>query len=106
MNNTKIKKNDIVVVISGKDRGKRGKVVDVLRAANRVVVEAVAMKKKHQRAKRAGQKGEAIMMPSPLHVSNVMLFCQHCGKGTRPSFSASSDNSEKLRICRKCKNKI
>ncbi|MEK9175260.1 MAG: 50S ribosomal protein L24 [Patescibacteria group bacterium] len=106
MNKIKIKKNDAIVVISGKDRGKRGKILNVHAGKNRVLVEDVGLKKKNQRPRKSGQKGEIITVPSSIHISNVMLYCSHCGKGARAGFKALQEDSHKVRICKKCKNII
>lgn len=108
MRKLKIKKHDTVVVISGKDRGKRGKTIDVFPEKNKVVVEGVALKKKHQRPRKAGQKGEIITLPSPIDVSNVMLYCSHCARGARVGFIVALEQGMKTkqRVCKKCKNFI
>ncbi|OGF74482.1 50S ribosomal protein L24 [Candidatus Giovannonibacteria bacterium RIFCSPHIGHO2_02_FULL_46_20] len=104
----RIRKNDVVVVISGKDRGKRGRVIDVISQRNKVVIEGVALKKKHQRPKKSGQKGEIVTLPSPIDASNAMLYCSHCARGARVGFivGAMGDKKVKRRICKKCKNDI
>ena len=106
MNKIKIKKNDAIVVISGKDRGKRGKILNVHADTNRVLIEGIGLKKKNQRPRKSGQKGEIITVPSPIHISNVMLYCSHCGKGARAGFKVLQEDSQKVRICKKCKNII
>lgn len=70
----KIKKNDNVIVISGSDKGKKGKVIAVFKEFNRVVVEGVNLKKKNQKPTKAGQKGQIIEKAMPIHVSNVALL--------------------------------
>ncbi len=100
----KIKKGDSVVVIAGKDRGKKGKVLDVKAQVHRLVVEGVALRKKHQRARKAGQHGEVVTLPSAIDVSNVMIFCSHCGKGVRTGFQVTE--TTKNRVCRVCGNTI
>ncbi|HEY4497911.1 MAG TPA: 50S ribosomal protein L24 [Candidatus Paceibacterota bacterium] len=104
----KIKKNDTVTVISGKDRGRRGKVIDVFPETNKMVVEGVAFKKKHQRPRKAGQKGETVTLPSPIDASNVMLYCSHCARGVRVGFVGGTKQSAapKQRVCKKCNNAI
>jgi len=67
----KIKKNDNVIIITGKDKGKKGKIVTVLIAENKVIVEGINMMKKHQRPKKSGEKGTKIDIPMPIHASNV-----------------------------------
>jgi len=76
-----VKKGDMVVVISGADRGKSGKILRALPKENRVVVEGVNIKKKHQRPTKANQKGQVVDKTMPIHVSNVMLT--EGGKRTR-----------------------
>jgi len=69
----KIKKGDNIIVLAGKDKGKKGKVVKAIHRDDRVVVEGINMRKKHQKARRSGQKGQIIEFPASLHVSNVKL---------------------------------
>jgi large subunit ribosomal protein L24 len=78
-----IKKGDNVIVIAGKDKGKKGKVVRALPADSRVVVEGINMRKKHQRAGKGRQKGQIIDMAMPIHISNVMIEDPKTGKPTR-----------------------
>ncbi len=78
-----IKKGDNVIVIAGKDKGKKGKVVRALPADHKVVVEGINMRKKHQRAGKGRQKGQIIDMAMPIHVSNVMIEDPKTGKPTR-----------------------
>jgi len=97
----KIKKGDTVLVISGKDRARTGKVLDVLVKEGRVVVEGINMRKKHVRPKRSGEKGQIVQLPSPMDVSNAKLICSKCGKATRIGYKKEGD--KKYRICKKCK---
>lgn len=90
----KIIKGNTVLIISGKDRGKTGKVVKVFPKIEKILIEGVAIKKQHERPKKSGQKGEVVELPSPIHASNVMLFCQNCKSRSRS------------RNCKKCKNII
>ena len=101
----KLKRGDMVEIISGKDRGKRGKVLTALQKSEKIIVEGVALRKKHQRPRRQGQKGEIINLPSPVHASNAMPLCQHCGRGVRIGYQ-TLDNGKKVRVCKKCKNEI
>ena len=96
----RIKKGDEVKVISGNDRGKKGKVISVLLSKGRIVAEGINLKKKHVRPRRAGAKGEIIRIPASLHISRVMLVCPKCAKTTRVGFKISG--SQKFRICKKC----
>lgn len=100
----RLKKGDEVVVIAGKDRGRRGKISRALGAQNRVVIEGVNLRKKHVRPRRAGEKGETILVPQPLAVSNVMLFCSVCSKPRRVGWKV--EGGTKVRICKKCGNSV
>ena len=112
MDKPKLKKGDSVVIISGKDKGKNAKVLRVFPDREKIVVDGVAIKKIHRRPKKAGQKGEIISASSPIHISNAMLYCKHCGKGTRAGYQALDDGlpdgkaGKKIRICKKCKNEV
>lgn len=101
----KIKKNDTVKIVTGKDRGKTGKVITVFPKTGRMLVQGLNFVKKHARRTREDQQGGIIQKESPVHVSNLMLVCQKCGKPTRVSFSTLSDET-KVRICKKCKELI
>ncbi len=100
----KIRKGDTVLIISGKDRGKRGKVLEALPKENRLLVEGVNLRKKHQRPKKSGEKGQIVTMPGPIPVSNVKLICSKCGKATRVGYKIEKEG--KVRICKKCKQEI
>lgn len=99
---TPIRKNDNVVVIAGKDRGKRGRVLRLVPGKNRLIVEGVNFVKKHTRPN-PGQnvKGGIVERESPFHVSNVQLVCPECGAATRIGRRLLGDG-RKVRICRKC----
>ena len=79
----KLKKNDNVIVITGKDKGQKGKITRVLVSKNKVVVEGVNMMKKHQRPRKSGEKGQMISIAMPLAASNVMIVDPKTGKGSR-----------------------
>lgn len=79
----RVKKGDIVIVLSGKDRGKKGKVLRALPGAHRVVVEGINVMKRRKRPTRANQKGETLSIAMPLHASNVALIDPKSGKQTR-----------------------
>ena len=96
----KIKKGDQVLIISGKDRGKKGKVLKVLPKERRVVVEGVNLRKKHQKPKKTGEKGQVLTLPGPIDISNVKIICSKCGKTTRIGYEMMGD--KKIRICKKC----
>ena len=101
----KIRKNDTVLVIAGKDRGKKGKVRFAYPKKEELMVEGVNMIKKHVRA--TGQVGQAgiIEREAPIHISNVMLLCDKCNKPSRVGFEKLED-SRKVRICRSCREVI
>jgi len=101
----KIRKNDTVVVIAGKDKGKKGKVRRTLPKKNRVLVEGLNMIKRHSRARRAARQAGIIELEAPIHVSNVMLLCDRCAKPTRVGFKIL-DDGKKVRICRSCQEVI
>lgn len=100
----KIKKDDMVLVISGKDRGKKGKVLEVFPKEKRLAVEGLNLRKKHQRPRRQGEKGQIVSLPGAMDVSNVKLICPKCGAATRVGYGIIS--KEKSRICKKCKQEI
>ncbi len=97
----KIRKNDTVIVIAGKDKGKEGKVRRVLPDEERVVVEGLNMIKRHSRARRAVRQAGIIELEAPIHVSNVMLVCGKCGNPTRVGFQLLADG-KKVRTCKAC----
>ncbi|MEK7134812.1 MAG: 50S ribosomal protein L24 [Patescibacteria group bacterium] len=96
----RIKREDNIIVISGKDKGKQGRIIKVLTKEQKVIVENINLKKKHQRPKTGGKKGEKIEVPRPIAVSTVTLICKNCGKPTR--ISAGGLDGKKIRICKKC----
>ncbi|MGB9668183.1 MAG: 50S ribosomal protein L24 [Thermosulfidibacteraceae bacterium] len=100
----KIKRDDFVLVIAGKDRGRRGKVIRVIPKESRVVVEGVNIVKKHQRPAPT-KPGGIVEMPAPIHVSNVMLVCPRCNRPTRVGFGFLEDG-RKVRVCKKCGENI
>lgn len=100
----KIRKNDKVVVIAGKDKGKTGTVTVALPKTNQVVVEGVNIKKKHQKARRGGQKGQVVEKALPIHVSNVMIVDPKSGKRTRLGFTRK--DGKRTRITKKSKSEL
>src|SRR5438045_5188486 len=106
---TPIRKNDNVLVISGKDRGKRGRVLKVLPGTsgrNRLIVEGVNIIKRHTKPNPGRQiKGGLVEREAPLHASNVQVVCPECGKATRIGRRILGDG-RKVRICRKCEGVV
>ena len=97
----KIKKNDTVKILIGKDKGKTGKVTQLFPELKKVVVENINKRYKHLRPKREGEKGQRIEFDAPIDVSNIILICKKCGKTTRIGYKISEKN--KYRVCHKCK---
>ena len=97
----KIKKGDTIIVISGKDKGKKGKILQVFPKDNRIVVEGINLRKKHVRPRRQGEKGQTVEMPSPFQVSNIKIICTKCKKPTRIGYKLQ-ENGKKYRVCKKC----
>lgn len=95
-----IKKGDTVVVIAGKDNGKKGKVLEVSPKTNKVVVEEVNVLAKHKKPRSAQDKGGIIKSAHPIDASNVMVICSVCGKATR--IAHKDVDGKNARICKKC----
>jgi len=116
----KIHKGDTVLIISGKDRGRKGKVLEALSKEGKISVEGMNLMKKHQKSKKSGEKGQIIQLPKPIDISNVKLICPKCGKATRvghrlfgeprPSTASAkasaAEDKKKYRICKKCGQEI
>lgn len=100
----KIKKNDNVIVIAGKDKGKKSKVLKTFKATERVLVEGVNLKKKHQKPRKQGEKGQMIEVAHPVNVSNLLIFCSSCGKGVKTG--STLNKNIKIRVCRKCGKEV
>lgn len=97
----KIRKGDTIQVISGKDKGKKGKVIRVFPKENKIVVEGIGKVYRHTRPKREGEKGQRVEIFSPIAISNVLLVCPKCGRPTRIGYKGL-DKDKKKRACRKC----
>ncbi|MFH1236253.1 MAG: 50S ribosomal protein L24 [Parcubacteria group bacterium] len=97
------KKGDTVMLVSGKDKGKKGKVLDVMPKDGKVVIEGLNLLVKNVRPKRQGEKGQVVKYNAPLNASNVLLFCSTCGRGRRIGYQLQKDG-KKVRICKKCKH--
>ena len=101
MNSLHVKTGDTVVVLSGKDKGKQGKVLEVSPKEKKVIVEGISMVTKHVKPRQMGQPGGLIQAEAPLYASKVMVICPKCGKPTRVSHKILADGS-KVRLCKKC----
>lgn len=97
-----IKKNDRVVVINGKDRGKTGKVLAVFPKFDNVLVERANFAKHHTKPRRYGQQGGIVEREAPIHISNVMLICPRCNRQTR-TYRKILETGFRVRVCRKCR---
>lgn len=99
MGKTKLKRDDTVQIIAGRDKGKSGRVLRIDHASGKVIVQGLNMSKKAVKPKRQNEQGGIIDVEAPLDVSNVMVVCRSCGP-TRIGFDVSGDT--KKRVCRKC----
>jgi large subunit ribosomal protein L24 len=100
----KLKVSDNVAVTTGKDKGKKGLIIRILRKQNKIVVEKVNIKTKH--IKKTQQKaGEKIQFEAPIDASNVMVICPNCNKTTRVEYK-KLESGKKQRICKKCKETL
>ena len=100
----KIKKGDTVLIITGKYRGKKGKVLQAFPRERKILVEGINLVKKHQGPKRTGEKGQIIQLPRPIDISNTKLICPKCGKASKVGYKIVKEN--KYRICKKCGQEI
>jgi large subunit ribosomal protein L24 len=100
-----LKVNDQVEVITGKDKGRVGKILRVYRKNNRAVVERINMIKRHTKARAAGQEGQIVEKEAPIHVSNLMLVCPKCTNTVKVA-SKTLDDGSKVRICKKCSESV
>jgi large subunit ribosomal protein L24 len=106
-NKIHIRKNDMVVGIAGKERfsKKRGRVLRVFPAKKRAIVEGFNLLKRHMRPTQNNPKGGIIEKESPIHISNIMLYCARCRKGVRTGFRTLADGS-RVRYCKSCEEII
>ena len=101
MNKMSIRKDDLVVVLSGKDKGKQGKVLEVMPKEGKVVVEKVNMVSRHTKPRKQGDQGGILQKEAPLYACKVQRVCPKCGKPTRAAHKVQADG-KKVRICKKC----
>ncbi len=100
-----VKKNDTVVVITGKDKGKKGKVMVTDPKKGRVIVAGVNVVARHTKPRGQAQEGGILHREAPIDISNVMLYCEKCQKGVRTSVKIL-ENGDKIRVCKKCGESI
>ena len=101
---TLLKKNDVVMCIAGRSRGKQGKVLEVLRGAGRAIVEGLQLIKRHTKKSQANPQGAIVEKEGTIALSNLMLFCPACKKGVR--LGIKHDGAKRIRFCRKCKTEF
>ena len=102
---TKVKKNDTVVILSGRDKGKQGKVTQLFPREHLVVVEGLNLRVKHLRTKQRGRTGSRVQFAAPLPIAKVSLICPHCGKPTRVRVQVGPQG-DRARVCRRCSQSI
>ena len=104
----KLKKGDNVKILAGKDQGKTGKILQSFPKEGKIMIEGVNLRKKHQKAKKQGEKGQIISLPAPVYISNVKLICPKCGKAVKTGFKTSGKGKKKIknRFCKKCKQEF
>lgn len=95
-----VKKNDVVVVISGDDKGKKGKVLEVSPKEGKVIVEGVNIVSRHVKPRKQGDQGGIVKVEGAMYADKVQLFCSKCGKGVRAKMKLDGD--KKIRVCAKC----
>lgn len=100
-----IKKEDTVLVTAGKERGKKGRVLSVRPSKSQLIIEKVNIIKRHMKPSRKYAQGGIIEKEAPIHVSNVILICPKCGKGTRIA-NLVMESGRKVRTCKKCREVI
>jgi len=100
-----IKKNDTVLVVTGKEKGKKGRVISVEPKNDKILIERINIIKRHMKPSKKYSQGGIIEKEAPLHISNVMLVCSKCDKPTRIGNTVLSDG-KKARICKKCKEVV
>jgi large subunit ribosomal protein L24 len=102
---TRIKKDDKVVVLSGKDKGRQGKVLKLFPERSAALVERINMVKKHQKARKAGDQGGIIEKEAPIRLCKLMVVCPRCSKPARTGIQVAEDG-RKTRFCKKCKDSV
>jgi len=100
----KLKKGDEIIVIAGKDKGRKGKIEKVFSKERKVLVPGINLVKKHLKPRKEGEKGGIVEIAKPLDISKVALVCPKCSKPTRVGYLITKDSKE--RICKKCRQTI
>lgn len=100
----KIHKGDTIRIITGKDKGKTGKILKTFPKKNRILIEGLNLYKKHVKPKKQGEKGQVVLVPRPVDISNVAIICPACNKNAKVGNRLESGS--KARYCKRCKAKI
>jgi len=100
-----VRKNDTVIVLSGKDKGKEGKVLHAEPKSGKVIVEGVNVASRHRKPRKQGEEGGIIKMETPIYANKVMRVCPECNKPTRQGYAFLADGT-KTRVCKKCNKSI
>lgn len=100
----KIKKGDTVQVLSGNDKGKKGEVLEVIPSTQKIIVKGVNIRKKHVKARKAGEEAGIIPVECAIHMSKVNVVCPKCGKASRIGFKI--EKNQKVRVCKRCNTVI
>ena len=100
-----VKTNDTVIVLSGRDKGKKGKVMSVEPKSNKALVQDISVAKKHKKPRKQNEQGGIISKETPIYASKLMRVCPKCDKPTKPAFDIDKDG-KKVRVCKKCNAKI
>ena len=101
MKKMSIRKDDMVVVLSGKDKGKQGKILEVMPKEGKVVVEKITVAPRHTKPRKQGDQGGILKKEAPIYACKVQRVCPKCGKPTRAAHKVQADG-KKVRICKKC----
>lgn len=101
----KLRAGDTVIVNSGTEKGKKGKVIKVLRADNKVIVQGINVRTRHVKPRKQGQESGILKIEAPVNISKVNYFCEKCGKGVKLGVVIDA-NGVKTRVCRKCHTEI
>ena len=101
MNKMSIKKDDLVVVLSGKDKGKQGKVLEVMPKEGKVIVEGINVVSRHTRPRKQGEEGGILKKEAAIYACKVQKVCPKCNKATRPAHKMLADG-KKVCVCKKC----
>jgi len=97
-----VRKNDMVMVVAGRERGKTGKVLKVLPAKGRVIIERLNIVKRHSKPRGAASPGGIVEKEAPIDISNVMVFCERCNAPVRVGIKRAEADGARSRVCRRC----